>query len=126
MFVEEIEKQRHWSIRQGVLLNMNSDLANAANGDTTGKPKCKETTASFSYYVICGLMMTEWQKVVVWCCETNEFPIVFRGGYASVNSLISLLKEIDGNTDVADDWANQRTLLYGNGRLNLSSRMTRT
>lgn len=124
-FSEEIERQRQWSIRQGVMVTMNSELANGASGGTTGTPKCKETTASFSYYVICGLMMTEWEKVVTWCCETNRFPIVFRGGYASVNSLISLLKGIDRDAYVADEWMNQRARLYSNKRLNLSSRMTR-
>jgi hypothetical protein len=124
-FVEEIEKQRRWSIRQGVLVTMNSELANDANGDTTGTTKCKETTASFSYYVICGLMMTEWEKVVVWCCEVNEFPIVFRRGYASVNSLISLLKGIDNNESVVEEWDKQRAILSGNRRMSLSSRMTR-
>jgi len=125
MFAEEIERQRQWSIRQGVLVTMNSELADKVFGDTNETPKCKETTASFSYYVICGLMMTEWESVVVWCCETNEFPIVFKGGYASVNSLISLLKGIDNNEGVIEDWAKQRALLLGNRRLNLSSRMTR-
>ena len=124
-FSEEIDRQRQWSIRQGVMVTINSDLANEINDDRSRIPKCKETTASFSYYVICGLMMTEWEKVVVWCCETNKFPIVFRGGYASVNSLIGLLKEIDSNSIVIEEWAKQRDSLLKNKRMSLSSRMTR-
>ena len=82
------------------MVTVNAELSRELNDDRSRIPKCKETTASFSYYVICGLMMTEWEKVVVWCCETNKFPIVFRGGYASVNSLITLVKEIDSNSIV--------------------------
>jgi hypothetical protein len=124
-FSEEIERQKRWSIRQGVMVTINSELAKEGIDDRSRTPKCRETTASFSYYVICGLMMTEWEKVVTWCCETNQFPIVFRGGYASVNSLISLLKEIDSTSSVIEQWAKQRDSLVRNRRLNLSSRMTR-
>jgi hypothetical protein len=124
-FSKEIERQRQWSIRQGVMVIMNSELSNDTEIHTNRIPKCKETTASFSYYVICGLMMTEWEAVVAWCCETNEFPVVFRGGYTSVNSLISLLKEIESSDDVIEEWDKQRDVLLGNRRLSLSSRMTR-
>lgn len=131
-FAEEMERQRVWSIRQGVTVLMNTNLIGTVFGDggkrgAGGTPECKETTAAFSYYVICGIMMTEWECVLAWCCEANQFPLLFTGGFDHISSFITLLRELKSESFVVDDWKEQAArIAYRMRKGEVSARMTKS
>lgn len=130
-FAEEMERQRIWSIRQGVTVLMNTNLVDVVFGTrgrriAHGTEVCKETTAAFSYYVICGIMMTEWECVLAWCCEANAFPMMFTSGFDHVSSFITLIRELKNEDFVIDDWKEQATRLARRTQKgDVSARMTK-
>jgi hypothetical protein len=66
---------------------------------------CKETTSAFSYYVITGFLMSEWENVLYWCCQTNvSVPIRFTNYIQNVWSFITLIREIVNDEDVKEEW----------------------
>lgn len=136
-FMTEMERQLEWSIRQGLLVLTNMGLTGNVLGRQllsnaldervmSGIPVCRETTASFSYYVICGFMMTEWECVLAWCNDTNTFPLLFTGGFHHVNSFITLLRELVNEDYVIEDWQDQlrKVLSLSRGK-SVTARMTR-
>lgn len=66
---------------------------------------CKETTAAFSYYVITGFLMSEWEEVLLWCCQTNmDIPMRFNNYIKNVWSFITMIREIVNDDDVKNMW----------------------
>jgi uncharacterized protein with PQ loop repeat len=59
----------------------------------------KEKTAAFSYYVITGLLMTDWENTLKWCYETNEVPIKFNNRINNISSFITLIRQTVNNED---------------------------
>ena len=112
-FDTEIERQRKWSVSQGVVVLTSMGLTgnvlgarDTGNSTSAGQalPVCRETTAAFSYYVICGFMMTEWECVLAWCYEVNQFPLLFQGGFQYVGSFLTLLRELYAEQFVLAEW----------------------
>lgn len=148
-FEVEMEKQCLWSIKQGIMVLINMGLENVVlescddrlanvidnDDDLHGNRKnkmiktslavCKETTASFSYYVICGLMMTDWECVMAWCYDNNDFPLLFTGGFHNVSSFITLLRELACEEYILDEWKDQLQKMSSNLQgIPVTARMT--
>lgn len=174
-FKNEIEKQKEWSIYQGlhVLINMGltrnvfehllrkygrtNELSNRSmkfldelfdNVSKTGSQTCNENTATFSYYVICGIMMSNWEKTLHWCCQTNGLMNTanaksnkkygnqtyanaihkFNDTFKTKQSFITLISELSINKDTLmmlintfQKMKNKQNMLQG---VSVSARMT--
>lgn len=174
-FKNEIEKQKEWSIYQGlhVLINMGltrtvfehllckygrtNKLSNKSmefldelfdNVSKTESQTCNENTATFSYYVICGIMMSNWEKTLDWCCQTNGLMNTantksnkkygnqadadaihkFDDTFKTKQSFITLISELSINKDTLmmlvntfQKMKNKQTALQG---VSVSARMT--
>lgn len=93
--------------------------------------QCKETTSAFSYYVIAGFLISEWENVLYWCCnqsfnckehinthynksQTSLAPLLFNNSIITLWSFISLIREIVNDSDVIEEWNEEEDNLPDN------------
>ena len=125
---KEIEKQQLWSIYQGIVVLTNTGLyENALNLNEENKliKRNPERTSAFSYYVICGLMMSNMREFLIWCFDNNEFPFKFSNCLTSINNLITLIRQTMNDDNITDLWFYEKeNLPYDFCKNSLTARMT--
>lgn len=135
-FKKEIEKQQLWSIYQGLVVLTNTDLIDNVLGwkigdnisskktDKTNKSDKNdnkiiknnpERTAAFSYYVIAGLMMSNWKNILAWCIDNNDdndyddensfIPFKFKNSLTNIKNFIKMINKTLNDKDVKELWS---------------------
>jgi hypothetical protein len=125
---KEIERQQLWSIYQGIVVLTNTGLYENALNLSEDKKIIKhnpERTSAFSYYVICGLMMSNMREFLIWCFDNNEFPFKFSNSLANINNLITLIRQTLNDANITDLWFFEKENLPDNFCKNsLTAKMT--
>ena len=125
---KEIERQQLWSIYQGIVVLTNTGLfENVLNLNEENKliKRNPERTSAFSYYVICGLMMSNMREFLIWCFDNNEFPFKFSNCLTSINNLITLIRQTMNDDNITDLWFYEKeNLPYDFCKNSLTARMT--
>ena len=151
-FKKEIEKQQLWSIYQGLVVLTNTDLIDNVLGwkigdNTTSKKTDKtdktdkkiiknnpERTAAFSYYVIAGLMMSNWENILAWCIDNNDdndyddensfIPFKFKNSLTNIKNFIKMINKTLNDKDVKELWSvEEGTLPHDFCKYSLSAKM---
>lgn len=125
---KEIERQQLWSIYQGIVVLTNTGLyENALNLNEENKiiKRNPERTSSFSYYVICGLMMSNMREFLIWCFDNNEIPFKFSNCLTNINNLITLIRQTVNDDNIIDLWFYEKeNLPHDFCKNSLTARMT--
>lgn len=125
---KEIERQQLWSIYQGIVVLTNTGLyENALNLNEENKiiKRNPERTSAFSYYVICGLMMSNMREFLIWCFDNNEIPFKFSNCLTNINNLITLIRQTVNDDNITDLWFYEKdNLPHDFCKNSLTARMT--
>lgn len=116
-FKREMAAEKQWSVRQAVTVIEKMGIEDNVFGFESQREglirvrmpmrRCNESTSAFSYYVICGLLMTDWEKTMNWCYRHNTWGLRFDGTKRNIDAFVEYIGELWNDADLLYDWDEQ-------------------